>query len=84
MAASSEMAYRSPAAAAWGAMSGWNTVAIGAAKSRPVRADQHPRVRISGDRKPGAELEGVAEDVTVFHRPFADDGFCLAATRSIA
>jgi hypothetical protein len=33
MAASSEMAYRSPAAAAWGTMSGWNRVAIGAAKS---------------------------------------------------
>ena len=33
IAASSELAYRSPAAAASGAISGWNTVAIGAAKS---------------------------------------------------
>ena len=32
-AASSETAYRSPAAAASGTMSGWNTVAFGAAKS---------------------------------------------------
>jgi hypothetical protein len=32
-AACSELAYRSPAAAASGAISGWNTVAIGAAKS---------------------------------------------------
>ena len=33
MAASSDMAYRSPAAVASGLMSGWNTVAFGVAKS---------------------------------------------------
>ena len=53
-------------------------------KVRPVRADQQPPVRISGGRQQGAEPEGVAEDVTVFTVPFADEGFCLAATRSIA